>query len=783
MPTTSAIVRFGVFELDPGSKQLSKLGRKLKLQEQPFLLLSLLLEHPGELISREKLREALWPADTFVDFDHSLNAAVAKLRQALGDSASNPRFIETVSKGGYRFIAPVEYMEIPDANSGNIARSFAPFQPVEAQGESSNAPGEQQNGLTAARARASHSRMAMASSRTAVASAVAAAVIGAATLLAWRLASPPAEHRELVKLTSDPGLTMGPAVSPDGKLLAYASDRGGSGNLNIWIQQFGRAEKAVQLTHDGFDAREPVFSPDGATVAYRSGGRGGGIFAVPVIGGEPSRITAFGRNPRFSPDGKSIAFWHGGSDFVLVPGAIKGAAWTVSATGGEPKRLGADVTGPANPVWSPGGKRLLVYVPPSEGYLWDQADWWLVPLDGRPSVRTGNFAELRRQGFSVGFDRVPAIAQWTGDSIIFSAAFGDSVNLWRAPVSRDGRITRRAERLTSGTTFESSASWRPDGALVFASLSRIASVWSLPADADTGSITGELKKISAADSEFMPSVSMNGETVALTAVRSRQGALASGALSQEAGQLETRVRNLASGAETAVHGPDGPQWRPQISHDGRVVAWTLGKPGAIFAESLSQKTPRLIIPGRNGFVWDWSPDNKRILFNRFDPPGQRLYLADLETGRERPFAERPGFTLFQAQFSPDGQAVALLGCRGDCQIFIAPVENDHAAAWKNWVAIDHVSNWDDKPRWSPSGDLLYFVSDRDGYLCLWAQRIDRRTKKPSGRPFAVYHLHTARLSMSNLDTGALEIAVAKNRILLGLGEFTGNVWSLTRQQH
>jgi DNA-binding winged helix-turn-helix (wHTH) protein len=81
MPITTPFVRFGVFELDPGPKQLSKQGRKLRLQEQPFLLLSLLLECPGELISREKLREALWPADTFVDFDHSLNAAIAKMRR------------------------------------------------------------------------------------------------------------------------------------------------------------------------------------------------------------------------------------------------------------------------------------------------------------------------------------------------------------------------------------------------------------------------------------------------------------------------------------------------------------------------------------------------------------------------------------------------------------------------------------------------------------------------------------------------------------------------------
>jgi DNA-binding winged helix-turn-helix (wHTH) protein len=104
----SRLVRFGLFELDMQTAELSKNGRKLKLQEQPFRLLALLLEHPGEVVTRERLKGALWPEDTFVDFEHSLNAAVAKLRQTLGDPAENPRFIATVPRRGYRFIAPVE---------------------------------------------------------------------------------------------------------------------------------------------------------------------------------------------------------------------------------------------------------------------------------------------------------------------------------------------------------------------------------------------------------------------------------------------------------------------------------------------------------------------------------------------------------------------------------------------------------------------------------------------------------------------------------------------------
>ncbi len=102
------ITRFGVFELDLAAGELRKNGVKLRLQEQPFQVLALLLERAGSVVAREELRQKLWPADTFVDFDHSLNTAINKLREALGDSATSPRYVETLARRGYRFIAPVQ---------------------------------------------------------------------------------------------------------------------------------------------------------------------------------------------------------------------------------------------------------------------------------------------------------------------------------------------------------------------------------------------------------------------------------------------------------------------------------------------------------------------------------------------------------------------------------------------------------------------------------------------------------------------------------------------------
>src|SRR5438445_4763655 len=100
-----AVVCFDTFEVDFQAGELRKDGRRIKVQEQPFRVLSLLLQRVGEVVTREELREELWPADTFVDFDHGLNSAVARLREALGDSAEKPRFIETIAKRGYRFIS------------------------------------------------------------------------------------------------------------------------------------------------------------------------------------------------------------------------------------------------------------------------------------------------------------------------------------------------------------------------------------------------------------------------------------------------------------------------------------------------------------------------------------------------------------------------------------------------------------------------------------------------------------------------------------------------------
>jgi len=183
--SSSRIIRFSTFELNLHTGELRQQGQKVKLQEQPLQVLAALLERPGELVTREELHRRLWPADTFVDFDHSLNAAIKRLRDALGESADAPVFIETLARRGYRFIAPV---------NGSSASGVI---------EATPAPKRSQSLFWTHR----------------IATAVFSLIVIAVLLwAAWRLPSRPTEvvERKLTASLSENSVTSA-AVSPDGK--------------------------------------------------------------------------------------------------------------------------------------------------------------------------------------------------------------------------------------------------------------------------------------------------------------------------------------------------------------------------------------------------------------------------------------------------------------------------------------------------------------------------------------------------------------------------------------
>src|SRR5947207_3081529 len=190
----SSITRFGTFEINLQTGELRHAGQKVKLQEQPFQVLAALLERPGEVITREELRGKLWPEDTFVDFDHSLNAAIKRLRDTLGESADAPVYIETLARRGYRFIAPLNGPSAP-------------------------------NGIEIAPTRErSKSFFFIPRAATVVLSLI---VVAALVWAVWRLRSPRTDviERKLTTNSSDNSVTCA-VVSRDGKYLAYADNAG-----------------------------------------------------------------------------------------------------------------------------------------------------------------------------------------------------------------------------------------------------------------------------------------------------------------------------------------------------------------------------------------------------------------------------------------------------------------------------------------------------------------------------------------------------------------------------
>jgi eukaryotic-like serine/threonine-protein kinase len=191
---------------------------------------------------------------------------------------------------------------------------------------------------------------------------------------------------KLTRLTSDSGLTADAVISPDGKLVAYASDRSGKGNLDIWLKQVAGGDP-IPLTRNSADDHQPDFSPDGSQIVFRSDREGGGIYLISTLGGTEERLVApLGRNPRFSPHGGLIAYWTGhiqSRPLGAQASAAAGGLYVVRSTVGRPRKVETGFSAAGSPIWSPDGNYLLFYGHPTDLYPLSTAtsDWWVVSKD------------------------------------------------------------------------------------------------------------------------------------------------------------------------------------------------------------------------------------------------------------------------------------------------------------------------------------------------------------------------------------------------------------------
>jgi len=600
---------------------------------------------------------------------------------------------------------------------------------------------------------------------------VAALLVAASVGVTWWLTRRANGTRGLVltKLTADSGLTTQPAISLDGKLVAYASDRaaapGPGGNLDIWVQQVSGGQ-AIRLTRHPADDGEPSFSPDGSTVAFRSEREGGGVYVVSTLGGDEKLIARQGRRPRFSPDGAQIAYWVGATGGApTVQGTSK--IYAVASTGGPPQPLQTQFAAARYPLWSPDGKRVLFWGI-SDPQVRETDDWWVTPLDGGAASKTGALAVFRKHGLGSqpgAYMIIPAEWAALGDRVLFSAQSGDSTNLWQLRVSpRNGQVEGAPQRLTSGSGLEVQPAAAPGGAIVFSSLRSSVEVWKLPVDTDRAKVAGPMQKLTDSGAAH-PYLSANGKTVVF--------------LSRRAGKTQVWLKNLESSKETYLALAPSSDGFTVISPDGSKAAYGAAekqKP-AVYVASAEAGIPEKVCDDCT-MAYSFSSDGKKLLF--WSSPGQTacISLLDLASGEQTEILRRSGYGIFRATFSPDDRWIAFhaLNRPGRSAVFVVPFRGAAPIQEQEWIPITDNESYDFSVAWSPDGGILYYLSERDGFRCVWGQRLNPATKRPAGPPFSVQDFHNATRSMIPMVTNWLRLSASRDMLVFNLAETGGNVW-------
>ena len=481
-PQVSA--RFDRFQIDLTSGELrTSDGTLIRIQQQPLQILRLLLEAEGRVVSREQLRVALWSDDTFVGFEHGVNTAVKKLRQGLGDSVENPRFVETIPKVGYRFLVPVEWTPGPDDVQKPQNAVF-----VSPGGAAVAEPLDRKRWLT--------TRTSVVTGLIAIAGLVSIFVLYRSPLL-----RPKAPEPSMSLAVTSVGEKYSPSLSPDGKQLAFSWNGGSGPYFSIYVKLIG-TEEPLRLTREQSADYNPVWSPDGHYIAFCRIQKGEtGIYIVPALGGAERKVRDthweerdfyevfwyFGRLS-WSPDGKSLAF----SD--RTSGNEPTSIYLLSLDSLSVRRVtsASGLPGDYNPAFSPDGATLAfnrgtqgveaIYTLPVAGgeerrlLTGSQFGWGLAwTADGRDIV-FGSAAWLEASGWlwkvsahggepeRLQFGQGGTEPSIRGNRLVYARQI-TNLNMWRRQLD-SSNASIPSGRFLPSTTIESGPQFSPDGSMI-----------------------------------------------------------------------------------------------------------------------------------------------------------------------------------------------------------------------------------------------------------------------------------------------------------------------------
>jgi Tol biopolymer transport system component len=296
-------------------------------------------------------------------------------------------------------------------------------------------------------------------------------------------------------------------------------------------------------------------------------------------------------------------------------------------------------------------------------------------------------------------------------------------------------------------------------------------IWALPVRVNEGKVTGQMERLTSSVVENQyASISADGNTLVFSSDRQRN--------------QDIVIKDLRTGTEKILTATDVNEFSPFLSTDNSKVLYYIFRPDlkpsfSFWVVSATGGIPRQVCSDCDGPLYGWSSDARKVIWveQPADRP-RRVTTRDIESGRNAVLLEHQQHAITFPRLSPDDgwmlfQTVITQTQR---QIFIAPVHGWQAAPESSWIPITNGRTPDRQAVWAPGGTLVYFLSERDGFRCFWAQRLDAATKRPIGEAFAVHHFHDARRSFDPDRFAGIQLSVGPDRLVFPNPERTGNIW-------